>query len=130
LHERHRRHALGAPRDHDGVHAGADAARRALHRGHPGRAVAVERYTGDLEQAELDRRVPRDVAAALQHLTHLRVVDVASRNSRSLERLAHHSLGEIEGAHVEQRALAGGADSGASGGNDDGIRHDNSRSRW
>ena len=72
-----RRHALRPARDHDRVHAGDDAAGRALHRAHARRAVAVEREARNLDEAELDRGVAGDVAAALQRLAHHHVVDVA-----------------------------------------------------
>ena len=97
---------------------------RALHRGHARRAVPVERDARHLDEAELDRGVAGDVAAALEHFAHLRVVDVAARDAGALQRLAHRVLGEVERAHVEQRALAGGPDRGAGPGNDDGVRHD------
>src|SRR5436853_6790570 len=86
--------------------------------------MPVQRDAGNLDQAQLDRRVAGDVAAALEHLTHLRVVDVASRNAGPLERLTHRVLREIERADVEKRALASGADRRASGGDDDGVGHD------
>ena len=117
------RDRLRAAGDHDLVHAGDDAGGRALHRRHARRAVAVERDARDLDEAELDRGVAGDVSATLQRLAHLEVVDVAGRDARALERLADRVLGEVERAHVEQRALAGGPDRRAGRGDDDCVRH-------
>ena len=97
---------------------------RALHRGHARRAVAVERDAGDVLEPELDRGVAGDVAAALEHLAHLEVVDVVARRCRSASSASPDGvLGEVEGRDVEQRALAGGADGGAGGRDDDGVTH-------
>ena len=78
---------------------------------------------GMLLEAEVDRGVAGDVAAALEALAHLEVVDVVRRDPGALERLAHRLLGQVEGRDVEQRALASRADRGTSRRDDDGVTH-------
>ena len=97
--------------------------RRGLDRGHARRAVAVVREAGDVDHPELDRGVAGDVAAALEHLAEDDVVDVVDRDARALQRLGHGELAEVEGVVVDERALAGRADGGPGGGDDDGVTH-------
>ena len=78
---------------------------------------------GHLDEAEVDRGVAGDVAAALQRLAHHHVVDVAGRDAGALERLAGRVLGELERGDVEERSLAGGPDRRAGRGNDDSVGH-------
>ena len=77
---------FGAARDHDLVHAGADAGRGALHRGQARRAVPVEREPGHRRQPALDRGVAGDVAAAVEPLAEDDVVDRVPRRDRRRRR--------------------------------------------
>ena len=56
---------------------------------------------GTSQQAELDRRVAGDVAAALEHLAEHDVVDVLGRDARPLERLADRELAQLEGGEAQ-----------------------------
>src|SRR6185295_10136468 len=84
---------------------------------------AVQREAGNLDEAEIDCGVARDVAAALQRLAHHHVVDVAGGDAGALERFTGRVLGELERGDVEQRPLASGTDRRAGRGNDDSVGH-------
>ena len=85
--------------------------------------MAVEREPGNLDEAEVDRGVASDVAAALERLSHHHVVDVTGGDTGALERLARRILGELERGDVEERSLAGGPDRSAGRGDDDSVGH-------
>ena len=84
--------------------------RRALHRGHARRAVPVERDARHLDEAELDRGVAGDVAAALEDSPIWRSSTSSPGMPERFSASPAGLLGEVERGDVEQRALAGGAD--------------------
>ena len=120
---RHRLHATG--HDHVVV-AGADHRVRDLHRADARRAHLVDRVRGHVDrQSGADRGLPRGrlAGAALEHLAHDDVLDVAVLDVHALERAADGDGAQL-GRLLGRKAAAELPERRADGRDDDGARHD------
>ena len=85
--------------------------------------MAIQRDARHVQETKVDRRVPGDVAATLEGLPHLEIIDVGVVHTGTTQRFADGVLREVEGGHVEQRAFPRGADCGPSSRDDDSVTH-------
>lgn len=81
LHARVHGHGIDAASDDDAFHAGENGARRDADGSEPAGAMAVDRHTGGIQHAELDRGVARNGAAAGHRFGEHDVINLVRRKA-------------------------------------------------